>query len=99
MSGFEVAPAELRAHAAKVDRHGATLGQTVDAANNAMSDDTYGELCQFLPSFFNELEETARQALRACQEGLASTSENLRATAADYETREGAVKQKFQGMR
>lgn len=99
MAGFEVAPADLRAHADKVDHHAATLGQAVDAANNAMSDDTYGVICQFLPPLFNELEETARQALRACQQGLASTSENLRATATHYETPDNAVGEKFRGMR
>ncbi|MEV6713352.1 type VII secretion target [Lentzea sp. NPDC051208] len=99
MAGFEVAPADLRAHADKVDRHAATAGQAIDAANNAMSDDTYGVLCQFLPPLFNELEETARQALRACQEGLKSTAENLRATATHYETRESDVGQKFKGIR
>ncbi|MDX8037102.1 type VII secretion target [Lentzea sp. BCCO 10_0856] len=99
MAGFEVAPADLRAHAGKVDQHAATVGQAVDAANNAMSNDTYGVICQFLPPLFNELEQTARDALRACQQGLASTAESLRATATHYETHDNAVGEKFQGMR
>jgi uncharacterized protein YukE len=99
MAGFEVVPAELRAHAGKADQHAATVGQAVDAANAAMSDDTYGEICQFLPPLFNELEQTAREALRACQRGLTTTAESLRATASHYETQDNAAGQNFRGMR
>jgi uncharacterized protein YukE len=99
MAGFEVGPEDLRAHAGKVDHHAATLGQAVDAATAAMSDDTYGVICQFLPPLFNELEETARQALRACQKGLSTTAEKLRASATHYETHDNTTGEKFRGMR
>ncbi len=99
MAGFEVAPADLRAHAGKVDHHAATVGQAVDAANAAMSDDTYGQICQFLPPLFNELEQTAREALRACQRGLTTTAESLRASATHYESDDNAIGEKLRGMR
>lgn len=91
MAGFEVDPAALRAHADKADRHSAALGQAADAANQAMSDDVYGLICQFLPPLFNELEQTAREALKASQEGLAETALNLRDSAERYEQHDSAI--------
>ena len=59
MAGFEVTTGELRTHAGNVDGHAQKLGQAVDAANQAMPDDAYGVICQFLPPLFNELEQAA----------------------------------------
>ncbi|MCP2203235.1 type VII secretion target [Lentzea flava] len=91
MSGFEVDPAALRAHADKADRHSAALGQAADAADQAMSDDVYGLICQFLPPLFNELEQTARDALKASRDGMAETALNLRHSAERYERHDNAV--------
>ena len=98
MSGFEVDPAALRAHADKADRHSAALGQAADAANQAMSDDVYGVICQFLPPLFNELEQVAREALKASQEGMAETAVNLRHSAEHYEQRDGAIGERLTSL-
>ena len=67
MAGFEVAAGDLRAYAGNVDGHAQKLGQAVDAANQAMPDDAYGVICQFLPPLFNDLEQAAGEALKASQ--------------------------------
>ncbi len=98
MSGFEVDPAALRAHADKADRHAAALGQAADAANQAMSDDVYGVICQFLPPVLNELQQTAREALKASQEGMAETALNLRHSAERYEQQDSAIGERLVGL-
>ena len=98
MAGFEVAAGDLRAYAGNVDGHAQKLGQAVDAANQAMPDDAYGVICQFLPPLFNELEQAAGEALTASQGGLEAISKNLRASADSYESQDDAMGLTFRGI-
>lgn len=98
MSGFEVVAGELRAHAEKVDGHAQKVNQALDAANQAMPDGVYGIICQFLPPLFNELEQTAGEALTASRGGLEETSANLRTAAERYEAQEAAAHSNFSGI-
>ncbi len=98
MAGFEVTAGDLRAHAGKVDGHAQKLGQAVDAANQAMPDDAYGVICQFLPPLFNDLEQAAGEALKASQGGLEMVSKNLRASADSYESQDDAARLTFRGI-
>ncbi|CCH32513.1 type VII secretion target [Actinosynnema sp. NPDC047251] len=96
--GFEVTAGDLRAHADKVEGHSALLGQAVEAAGSAMSDDTYGRICRFLPPVFNDLEDVARDALASARTGLFAIAAKLRDTAATYETEDEAVGRGFSGI-
>jgi len=98
VAGFEVTAGELHVHAGKVDGHAQQLGQAVDAANQAMPDDAYGVICQFLPPLFNELEQAAGEALKASQGGLEGVSKNLRASADSYESQDDAIRMGFLGI-
>lgn len=98
MAGFEVTTGQLRTHAGKVDSHAQKLGQAVDAANQAMPDDAYGVICQFLPPLFNELEQAAGEALKASQVGLEAVSTNLRASVDSYESQDDAMRSTFSGI-
>ncbi len=98
MAGFEVTTGEFRTHAGNVDGHAQKLGQAVDAANQAMPDDAYGVICQFLPPLFNELEQAAGEALKASQGGLEAISKNLRASADSYESQDDAMGLTFRGI-
>ena len=70
----------------------------MDAANQAMPDDPYGVICQFLPPLFNELEQAAGEALKASQGGLEAISKNLRASADSYESQDDAMGLTFRGI-
>jgi excreted virulence factor EspC (type VII ESX diderm) len=85
MTGFEVVGGDLRTHADKVNGHALTLGQAVKAADYAMSDGTYGIICQFLPPLFNEIEQAGREAVMASRDSLTRIAENLVSTADSYE--------------
>jgi hypothetical protein len=98
MAGFEVAAGDLRAYAGNVDGHAQKLGQAVDAANQAMPDDAYGVICQFLPPLFNDLEQAAGEALKASQGALDAVSKNLRASADSYESQDDAARLTFRGI-
>ncbi|HYZ09504.1 MAG TPA: type VII secretion target [Pseudonocardiaceae bacterium] len=98
MAGFGVTAGDLRVHAGKVDGHAQALGQAVDAANQAMPDDAYGVICQFLPPLFNEVEQAAGEALTASQGALEVVSENLRASAESYESQDEAMGLTFRGI-
>lgn len=98
MAGFDVDPDALRGHADKADGHSAALGQAADAANQVMSDDAYGLICQFLPPLFNDLEQTARETLTASQQAMAEIALNLRETAKQYEQHDGVASDRFTGI-
>jgi len=98
MAGFEVAAGDLRAYAGNVDGHAQKLGQAVDAANQAMPNDAYGVICQFLPPLFNELEQAAGEALTASQGGLEAISKKLHASADSYESQDDAARLTFRGI-
>jgi hypothetical protein len=90
MTGFfEVRPADLRAHADKIDRLAARLGEALFAARHvSMQDDAYGKLCQFIPRYMNELEQQAYDALAAGQNGVTEIATNVRHTADEYDRRD-----------
>lgn len=96
--GFQVVADDLRTHAGKVDGHAQAIAQAVDAANQAMPDDAYGLICQFLPAVLNELEDEAGDALKASHGGLEAIAENLRATAESYETQDADGAMRFSGI-
>ncbi|MFJ6676400.1 type VII secretion target [Actinosynnema sp. NPDC091369] len=89
MTGYDVLPTELRAHASKLDALAERLGQAVHAARTvSMADGAYGQLCQFLPTVMRGIEEQASAALDAGTKGVADIATNVRYTADEYEQRE-----------
>ncbi|RZS29534.1 excreted virulence factor EspC (type VII ESX diderm) [Herbihabitans rhizosphaerae] len=93
--GYDVTAGELNSHATKVDGHGKTIGQAVDAANQAMPDNAYGIICQFLPPVINPIEQEAHKALKASDGGLSEIAKNLRLTAEGYQRNDEAKKNTF----
>ncbi|MBB5154383.1 type VII secretion target [Saccharopolyspora phatthalungensis] len=90
---FEVHVEELTAHASHLDGLTDRLATAVSAAETvSMSDEAYGLLCSFLPPIVNPMEEEGMNALRAAQEGVSTTADNVRKTAEQYsETDDGSA--------
>ena len=87
--GYEVLPAELRAHADKIDRLAARLGEALFAARHVrMQTDAYGKICSFIPPLMDEVAQEAFDALAAGQNGVTEIATNIRHTADEYERRE-----------
>ncbi len=100
MTGYDVLPTELRAHAAKLDALADRLGEAVHAARTvSMADGAYGQLCQFLPSVMRGIEEQADAALTAGAKGVADIATNIRYTADEYDRREDDAAVTFGGLR
>ncbi len=86
MGDFDVRPADLLAHAARVE---AVANRVVTArqAGTAVrpTSDAYGKLCVMVPMALGGLQDVLVDAIGAAADGLHDTAERLREAAGAYE--------------
>ncbi|MGC7102103.1 type VII secretion target [Amycolatopsis lurida] len=96
MTGFEVVPDELTAHADHLDGLGDRLETALAAAKAAsMPGDAYGLLCAFLPPVVNPVGERGVAAVQASGEAMRTTAANVRTAGAAYAVREETTAKPF----
>jgi hypothetical protein len=97
---FEVFADDLTAHASHLDGLTDRLETAISAAQTvSMSDEAYGLLCSFLPPIVNPMEEEGMNALKAAREGVDTTADNVRTTAAHYQEADDANAESFTPFR
>ncbi|MCI2415796.1 ESX-1 secretion-associated protein [Saccharopolyspora sp. K220] len=96
---YEVAAEDLTAHASHLDGLVDRVNTAISAAQTvSMSDDAYGLLCSFLPPIINPMEQDGMDALKAAEEGLSTTADNVRTTAKEYQDTDEANSELFSGF-
>jgi uncharacterized protein YukE len=97
---FEVTAEELTAHASHLDGLTDRIQTAISAAEQvSMADEAYGLLCSFLPPIVNPMEEEGLNALKAAQEGVGVTADNVRETAKQYQETDDASAESFSPLR
>jgi hypothetical protein len=87
---FQVSTSDLVSHAAEIDR----IGDGLDSAKQAgaavqVDSGAYGQLCQFVPAFLNDLQAQVVDGMGGAVTAARRTADALRSTAADYDTSDG----------
>ncbi|MGP4017552.1 type VII secretion target [Saccharopolyspora sp. 5N708] len=95
MTAFEVEPDDLVAHANHLDGLVDWFTTASQAADYALSDDTHGLLCAFLPPIIDPAGEQSKDALSAAVQGTKTTADNVRATASAYREADEGEAQPF----
>ncbi|MFI0791417.1 type VII secretion target [Micromonospora rubida] len=82
---LEVTPEALTAHAADLDRIGATVRQAIGAAGGIrLGGQAYGRLCAAFPVMLEPLHDLAERVLRESHDALDETAHGVRTAASRY---------------
>ncbi|WP_320065019.1 type VII secretion target [Micromonospora sp. RTGN7] len=82
---LEVTPEALTAHAAGLDRIGATVAQAIGAAGGLrVGGHAYGQLCAAFPAMLEPLHDLAERVLREAHDALDETADGVRMAASRY---------------
>lgn len=81
-----VPPEKLRRHAQRVERVTEDVGLAREAGVHVqLGREAYGQLCQFLPGRFDEVQQAAIDAMVAAQDALTEAAHKVRSAASGYE--------------
>ncbi|GAB2567820.1 hypothetical protein Aab01nite_44280 [Paractinoplanes abujensis] len=84
-SGFEVQGDAIMRHASTVDDVAEQVAQGRSAASSVViGRDAYGFLCQLIPSLLDPIQDATVNALQEATDSLQRASDDLRATAREY---------------
>jgi hypothetical protein len=96
VTGFELVPEELRAHAARLDGIRDRLSTALDAARTvSLPTDAYGLICQFFPPMVDPVEQMGMDAIGEAVTAMEETATGVRETAKTYDAVDEANRSAF----
>ncbi|MEV8441829.1 type VII secretion target [Actinosynnema sp. NPDC051121] len=96
MTGFELLPEELRAHASRLDGIRDRLSTALDAARTvSLPTGAYGVICQFFPPMVDPVERMGMDAISEAATAVEATANDVRETAKTYDAVDDGNRQAF----